>query len=329
MSAQAATIVCPRPATDRRYPPNQGVAAEFPAGGGLNAVLAAECFFGTHEPTSRVLALGFVGAGQAAMFKEVQSAHTEVDLVEVPGEVRVNIYRVVDGYEHCTSGGSEFTVTHEHVEQLKSKLRRVGRGAWVVLTGSLPPGVLPSFYADLIAMLHSQGAKVLLDAGPTEVGIALKFAPPDILKLNADELSELVYGAPIKTDYQLRAHANRLMPKGVVVFSLGKDGIFVRDTTGRCWRLQCDPADLEIVSRIGCGDSFDGVLTAALSLGYDLIQALKRGVAASVANTTTTRPGVFDTEYSHHLVSEVKVRRAACRFRHMLRSRRPRNNHRV
>lgn len=175
--------------------------------------------------------------------------------------------------------------------ELFDQFRRVvvGRSA-VVLSGSLPAGVPPSFYAELIEIAHGAGVPVYLDSSGEALrqGLAAK---PALIKPNKSEFAALV-GGDLATldDYAAAARDLAAQYGATVVLSLGADGAICADRTKV---LHARPPQVTITSAVGSGDSLlAGVLYAA-SRGADLREQLRCGVAAGTANAFRLGAGVF------------------------------------
>src|SRR6478672_8202812 len=71
--------------------------------------------------------------------------------------------------------------------------------AWVVLSGSLPPGVPDGWYADVVALLAQYPCRVAIDTsdGPLAALVAsFDQAAPDLIKPNAEELAGVLGYSP-------------------------------------------------------------------------------------------------------------------------------------
>ena len=80
-------------------------------------------------------------------------------------------------------------------EALTQAVVELGQAAdWVVLSGSLPPGLPDSWYSEMVALLHPHDCRVAVDTSDRPLGLAagLDRAAPDLLKPNAEELAGLV-----------------------------------------------------------------------------------------------------------------------------------------
>lgn len=165
----------------------------------------------------------------------------------------------------------------------------------VVLSGSLPPGVPPAAYAQLIALARGRNRPVLLDAGgePLALGIA---ACPSIVKVNADELSEVLSEAP-DDPIALAAIARRRGPDAAVV-TRGAAGM-VAVTSGGRWR--CAPGEAVRGNPTGAGDAAAAALIAGELTGAAWPQRLAEAVALSAAAAAAPLAGSFDRELYERL----------------------------
>jgi 6-phosphofructokinase 2 len=156
-----------------------------------------------------------------------------------------------------------------------------GSPAFIVASGSLPPGVPVDFYARLARQAKGLGARFVLDTS----GEALRAALEEgvfLIKPSLRELSELTRLALGDSDSQLRA-CRRLIDEGgaqMVALTLGDQGALLASRDG-AWRAE--PLSIEAVSSVGAGDSFLGGLVWGIANGETLAEALSCGIAAGSA----------------------------------------------
>lgn len=132
------------------------------------------------------------------------------------------------------------------------------------------------------AAAHAAGLTVVLNAAPARSLPAELLAEVDMLVVNEGELAALV--GPGETRQQL-VRAQQLGPPTVVV-TLGSQGSLTRH--GEEW-LQIPAFPVTVSDTTGAGDTFVGLLVAALSTGQELEDALHfASVGAALA---CTRPG--------------------------------------
>ncbi|MEU8419672.1 1-phosphofructokinase [Micromonospora sp. NPDC048835] len=162
---------------------------------------------------------------------------------------------------------------------------------WVVLCGSVPPGLPADAYAQVCRKLRAAGVRVAVDtSGPALREAAL--AGATLLKPNREELADVV-GAPLTglDDVVDAAQRLRAWGAGTVVVSLGADGAVLVDAggvhTGTC------PVSRPR-STVGAGDA---LLAGFLAAGAEGAAALAEGLAwgaAAVSLPGSRMPGPAD-----------------------------------
>jgi 1-phosphofructokinase len=158
-----------------------------PAGKGVN-VAAALAAYGIP-----VAATGFLGRDNAALFESFFAERGIADhFVRISGETRTGIKGGDPGTRETTDinfPGAASTAAE--LGELRERLMALAeRDSWVVLTGSLPPGVPASFYRDLVGPLRAAGCRVVADASGEVLRHAVE-AAPDVIKPNVHELAAL------------------------------------------------------------------------------------------------------------------------------------------
>ncbi|WP_107501112.1 1-phosphofructokinase family hexose kinase, partial [Streptomyces thermovulgaris] len=164
-----------------------------PGGKGVNVSRAVAA---AGRRTVAVLPLG--GAPGALVADLLHAQGIEVAPVPVAGATRSNIALAeTDGVlTKINAPGPELSAQEQ--EALLETVRRQSRGAdWIACCGSLPRGLAPSWYADLVARAHDGGARIALDTSGPALLEALREGP-DVVKPNAEELAEAV-GRPLLT----------------------------------------------------------------------------------------------------------------------------------
>ena len=163
--------------------------------------------------------------------------------------------------------------------------------SWLVLAGSLPPGVPSDFYARVIdavrAAYGTHAPKIAVDSSGAPLRECLHSAP-DLLKPNGEELAELTAfsdGAALEADPALAASAARVLVRqgvGAVLATLGSKGAVLVTERG-IWH-GAGPA-IRAKSTVGAGDSaLSGYLLATLRGDTPeacLQQAVAHGAAAA------------------------------------------------
>ncbi|WP_322412141.1 hexose kinase [Microbacterium invictum] len=173
------------------------------------------------------------------------------------------------------------------------------RGArWLVLAGSLPPGVGDDFYADVIDAVRSapDAPLIAVDTSGPALSTVVARSRPDLIKPNDEELAQLT-GDPLDGDdlvAQVARAASDLVPAkvGAALVTLGSRGA-VLVAEGGAWYAA--PPRVRAVSTVGAGDSsLAGYLLAAVA-GDGPAERLGRAVrygaaAASLPGTQIPTP---------------------------------------
>ncbi|MFV8782640.1 1-phosphofructokinase family hexose kinase [Microbulbifer sp. SA54] len=155
---------------------------------------------------------------------------------------------------------------------------------YVVFSGSLPEGVPPAWYEELLRAVPA-GIRIVVDTKREALRHALAVGVY-LIKPNVRELVELV-GHELPDDRAIENAAAGIIRHGsaqVVLLSLGRAGVLL--VTGD--RLERIPAPaVKLRSKVGAGDAVVGGLLAALSRGSALPEAARFGVAAGAAAVMT------------------------------------------
>ncbi|MBB2769838.1 MULTISPECIES: 1-phosphofructokinase family hexose kinase [Mycolicibacterium] len=163
------------------------------------------------------------------------------------------------------------------------------QASWVVLSGSLPPGLPDDWYAEVVARLVPLRCRVAVDTSErplAALAAAFEHAAPDVIKPNAEELAGLVgasadelESAAAQGDPEpVAAAARQLVDRGVgaVLATLGAAGAVLVDRTG-AW--MATPPPIVPRSTVGAGDaSLAGYVRAAVA-GAEPPRRLRMAVA--------------------------------------------------
>jgi fructose-1-phosphate kinase PfkB-like protein len=182
--------------------------------------------------------------------------------------------------------------------------------AWLMLCGSLPPGVPSSFYARLIAMARQKKVKTLLhaDGAPLREGIEMG---PTVVTSNQQEAERLL-GRPLltRTQYLDAAQQIRAMGAESVVLSLGSRGA-VASFAGSL--VEALAPRIDAVSPIGAGDALSAAYTwaSARKNGRPATpeEALRWGVAAGTASARLPGMNFASLAQTQEIHSQVELRR--------------------
>lgn len=206
-------------------------------------------------------------------------------------------------------------LTAETVEALAQLLvLESERADWVVLSGSLPPGVPLDWYAQLVPALRPWGCRIAVDTSDAPLlALAAEFstAAPDLIKPNAAELAQLTGADPDELEAGAAAGDPRRSVEaaravvgagvGAVLVTLGAAGAVLVTEAGAWWG---SPPPITVRSTVGAGDSSLAGYILAQSRGLAepdrLRQAIAHGsAAAALAGTQLPRPDQLNASAVH------------------------------
>ncbi len=238
------------------------------------------------------LAMGFVSGARGRLIEQTlreQGIYT--DFVHTPGQTRTNV-TIIDRKHHTTTTlnepGPPTDPHYVHLLLLRLK-KQLSPRDWLVVGGSIPPGIDPGLYAEIIRLGKERGAYCVLDAdgAPLVKGIA---QCPYLVKPNRNEVERILGRAARQGNDPLLSAAERIHNAGVevVVLSQGSHGAVMVSSEGI---YRAYPPEVPPVSAVGSGDAMVAGLVQVLSQGGTLEEALRLGSAAGAATAMT--PGTL------------------------------------
>jgi 6-phosphofructokinase 2 len=250
-----------------------------PGGGGINAARAIKKLGGD------TLAVFPSGGYTGKFFNQLlQDEGIASLIIESKNETRENfvVFEETTGRQY-RFGMPGTALSEEEWKKCLKAVEYIPRTAYIVASGSLPPGVPLNIYAQLAAIAKTKNAKFIVDTS----GDALKHAVDEgvyLLKPNLNELSFLA-GEKIIQPKEVKAAAKTIINKGkceVIVVSMGAAGAML--VTSNISTLITTPQVI-IKSTVGAGDSMVGGIAFYLSAGKNISEAVRYGVACGTAAT--------------------------------------------
>jgi 1-phosphofructokinase family hexose kinase len=212
-------------------------------------------------------------------------------------------------YTEINEWGPE--VADDELDVLREKLSYLGQGAdYVVFAGSLPRGVDPGFYAELIRDANRRGLLTVLDSEGEALRLGLE-AEPYLVAPNLREAESLVGHEFVDQD-DLTTGLDEIAELGarnvIITLENGCYGLFSAER-GEEARLRARPPRLEAVSTVGAGDTLLAGFIAARMNDRSHEDALRSAVAAAAASVLEAGPGRFDPREAARLTTHVALDR--------------------
>lgn len=254
-----------------------------PGGKGINVARVLRAF------ETPVEVVGFLGGANSRLITaHLDSMGVPHQFVAIEGETRVNL-KLVDPLTGALTEVNDlgFRVEPVRLEQMTRTIQdALPRSDVLVLAGSLPTGVPPTYYRDLARMARAAGVSVILDADGEPLRASLP-ARPTLIKPNQGEAERLL-GRSLRGRTEVVAAARELLTLGpeLVVVSCGAAGAALASTGGAWW---ASPPPITPSSAVGAGDSMVAALARALVIGLPPGEALRLATAAGAA--TASLPG--------------------------------------
>jgi 1-phosphofructokinase family hexose kinase len=275
---------------------------DTPGGRGINSSSVIHAFGG------KTIAVIPAGGATGIRFEEfLKDCGYPVVVVRIRNKVRTNLTLTDKHGLTMKLNEPGPTLDKAEVSKLDKAVRaQITNASWLMLCGSLPPGVPDTFYAELIAFAHKKHVKTLLDTD----GEALRYgieAKPTVVKPNQAEAERLLNSALLTRTHYLSAteQMSRMGPEAVVL-SLGSRGV-VSASGGKM--IEVIPPRVDAISPIGSGDALSAAFVNALDSGKDFADALRWGVAAGTASAALPGMQFASLAQAKKLYEHVEVRR--------------------
>jgi len=272
-----------------------------PAGKGVNVARVLSDLGAT------VSVSGFLGADNQDPFSQLFAEHGVADhFLRVPGVSRTNVKLVENTGRVTDLNFPGMAVDPTHIDALTETLLALAAShEWIVLAGSLPPGVTTEQLVMWISTLREAGKKVVVDTSQHALRAAID-ATPWLVKPNEAELAQCLNESISNEQSVLLARGEQLFNQGIanVVISRGVDGVLWRDHQG--WLKAVAPAQ-QVVSTVGAGDSLVAGLVSGCQAGLSKETALRQAVAISALAVTQVGVGVSNHENVNQLSEQISV----------------------
>jgi 6-phosphofructokinase 2 len=249
------------------------------------------------------------GASGARMLEYLRQGGFRSRTVAIRSEIRTNL-TITDQRGltvNLNERGPELTST-EVGKIERSVLRALDRAKWLLLCGSLPPGVPSSFYAKLIALARKKRVHTLLHASGDALreGVA---ARPSVVTPNQSEAERLLHRSLLTRIQCLEAAAEiRALGPSAVALSLASRGAVAAFSDGL---YEAVPPLIEAVCPIGSGDALTAAYAWRMSKGRATgAEALRWGVAAGTASALLPGMTFASLEETEAMYQRIEVRRA-------------------
>jgi len=272
------------------------------AGGrGINASRVLHCF---GAKTLAILTSG--GANGEKLQKLAAKSGFPVKVVPIKNEIRVNL--TITDRQGLAVKLDELgpSITKEELVRVENIVDgHLESASWLMLCGSIPPGVSPDFYTKLIRMARERKVKTLLDTDGQALLHGVE-AGPTVVTPNQPEAERLLNRGLI-TRAQFMESVTRIKAMGAesVLLSLGSRGVIA---VNEHQLLEVIPPRIEAVSPICSGDALAAAFVWAANKKKDFADCVRWGVAAGTASARLPGTEFANLEQTKEVYKLVEVR---------------------
>ena len=239
-------------------------------------------------------ALGFLGGFTGdEILRMTRERGILCDFIQVKeGASRINVK--LQSIEGTEINGKGPVIREAEREKIMRKLEFLKGKDVLILAGSVPQGLSPSIYSEMLSLLQGKGVLTVVDAAGQLLLSSLPYRP-FLVKPNQHELGEL-FSIGLEDREQVVPYAKKLQERGarnVLVSLAGKGAVLVAEDGTVC--SQAPPAG-ELVNGVGAGDSMVAGFLAGWQGSGDYREAFRMGLAAGTASA-----------YSEYLAEKVEI----------------------
>jgi len=275
--------------------------SEAAGGRGLNAsrVLAS---FGAK--TVAVLAAG--GDVGSQIEDRLKEDKFPAKIVRIAAQSRINL--TISDKHGLTVKLNEVgpEITPDELKQIHRVVEgQLAKATWLMICGSIPPGVDARFYQELVRLAQSRGVKTLVDTDGEALLHAME-AKPTVVTPNQAEAERLLHTALLtRGQYIDAARRMKAMGPEEIVLSLGGRGaIGVTDSEA----IEVLPPRVDALCPIGAGDALSAAFVWAKEKKKTFAESLRWGVATGTASAMLPGLGFASFAEAKEIYKKVEVR---------------------
>jgi 6-phosphofructokinase 2 len=269
----------------------------FPNGKGINVSLVLK-HYGIASK-----ALGFFGGFTGKyIVEELSSIGLEVVPIWLDETTRINIF-VNDGTNEFKFVNKGSFVPEQRQEKMLALIRSLKDCTYLVISGSLPPGIDESYYDTILKICADRSIEVIMDISAPRLKELLSYKPL-LIKPNDEEIKD-IFGITINDESDVKRALFELKQLGArnILLTLGEKGLyFFNGTTIYC----CTAPKIQLFSSACAGDSALGAFLSEWLFGHSLEGALKKA-SATGANVAEVE-GIGSLDKVNEYMKQLKVR---------------------
>ena len=271
-----------------------------PGGGGVNVSRAI------HKLGGETTAIYFAGGYTGEFYKQLLD---DEKISSVAVKTRNHLRENLIVFDRSSGMQYRFTmpgpsIYEQEWKEILKTIKEHDRADFMVVSGSLPPGVPNDILANIAVIAKRNNIKLIVDSS----GKALQNALTEevyLIKPNLQELAELTGKNLASMDEAMNA-AKTIVDRGkskIIVVSLAEEGaLLVTETLSK----HLPAPKVKIKSTVGAGDSMLAGIIQSLSKNKTIEEAVQFGVLCGTAATMNTGTSLCDLKTVESLLSNSK-----------------------
>jgi len=272
-----------------------------PGGKGINVSRVV------HELGGETIAYGLIGGIDGKTLKHLlEEQEVPYDFTPINGAIRSNfIITDLKAHRQTRIDAPGPRISRNELDDLVDKITHLdSKPDFLVLAGSVPPGIPDDIYAQLIEEANKKGIRTVLDSDDQWLREGMR-ARPTVIKPNVHEAEDLL-GVELKDEAAIARAVKTLIAQGIEIaaISRARNGLIIANDDKL---LKVVPPRVEITSTVGAGDSTIAALVLKLSQGDGIEEACRFAVAAGTAAVLTPGTELCRREDVERLVQQVEV----------------------
>jgi 1-phosphofructokinase family hexose kinase len=275
--------------------------SDSPGGRGINASRVL------HSYGAKTLAVAISGGANGERFEKLLAKSSfPVKLVRVGREIRTN-FTVTDRQGLAVKMNELGPhITPDELKSIEKTIdSRLDSASWLMLCGSIPPGVSSDFYTKLIRRARERKVKTLLDTDGDALLHGVE-AGPTVVTPNQPEAERLLNRALITRAHFIEAAARiKAMGAESVILSLGSRGVVAVNENQL---MEVLPPRIDAVSPLGAGDALAAAYVWAATKKKDFADCVRWGVAAGTASARLPGLEFANLEQTKEIYKSVEAR---------------------
>lgn len=259
----------------------------LPAGKGINVSKVL------HDLDLTTAVGGFLGGENSSEFIQTFSHFNLKNyFIAVPGKTRINVKLTETNGDVTDLNFSGFEVDEtQWTNFYESTLNWLKEYDIVVVSGSIPKGILMEEFSQWLTAVKSICPKLIFDSSRDALAIGIN-SKPFLIKPNEKELGMLI-GREVKEQDEIVAAAKEIVHNGIehVVVSMGEHGAV---WVSKNQNYVAKPPKSKVVSTVGAGDSMVAGIVYGLANDKTIKETFVFSSAVAALSVTQSGVGIKD-----------------------------------